>query len=208
MEKTRIYPIFLMVLLLIPIVYAVPSYVFKINEPADLKISCFDIDNTLCNTGVNCYLTVHYPDQTNLFKNGSLTQDSTLEFFNYTMTGLNVSGEYPVVVRCDGNTSGFSTFTFEVNPTGTNQTSILENPLFIIFSILSLVLVGLGMAFKNPWFGFIGSVMFILGGIYIMIYGFNNVTDLYTRSIGVTFLGLGFIFMFTAAYGWLWGDND
>ena len=41
-----------------------------------------------------------------------------------------------------------------------------------------------------------------------MIYGFDNVTDIYTRGVGLTFIGMGFIFMFTSAYEWLYADGD
>lgn len=206
--KMRKLNIFIIAILMLPFVFATPSYIFKINEPADLKISCFDIDNKLCNNAVKCNMTMHYPDQTNLYSNVEMSQASNLDYFNYTLHGLNESGEYATIVRCDGNTSAFSTFEIEVNPTGLAQTSILDNPMLLIIGILAILLVALGAYFNSPSFGFLGAIMFLFGGIYTMIYGFNNVVDLYTRGIAITFIGLGFIFMFFAAYEWVWGRND
>ena len=119
-----------------------------------------------------------------------------------------MNGDYPTIVGCKGNTTGFSTFIINVNPTGRAQTSILDNPMLLILGLLALVLVGMGVYFHTPGFGFIGSIMFLLGGLYTMIYGFNNVTDFYSRGIGITFIGLGFIFMFLAAYEWIWGSRE
>lgn len=197
--------VLLVVLFLIPLAFAEPSYTFKKNADIDLKISCFDIANDLCNTAVSCALTVHYPNLTGLYSNVSMTQSANLDYFNYTLTGLSQTGEYPTIVRCIGNTTGFSTFTFEVTSTGRPAYSILDNPVLILFGIMALVLIAMGAYFSTPWFGFIGAIMFLMGGIYTMIFGFNNVTDLYTQSVGLTFIGLGFIFMFLAAYEWIWG---
>lgn len=207
MGKSLIYAIIL-VSLLLPFVFAAPSYTFKKDEPTDLKISCFDIDNDLCNTEVDCYMTIHYPDLTNLYSEVTLVQSTNLDYFNYTLNDLTQTGEYPTVVRCVGNTTGFSTFTFEVTPTGKTQTSIFDNPMLLVLGIFAIVLIGMGVYFNSAGFGFIGAVMFLLGGIYTMIYGFNNVTDMYTRGIAVTFLGLGFIFIILSAYEWIWGSHE
>jgi hypothetical protein len=45
--------------------------------------------------------------------------------------------------------------------------------------------------------------MFLLGGIYTMIYGFNNVTNLYTRGVAITLIGIGVAFMISSAYEWV-----
>lgn len=196
----------LLTLLLMPLVLATPSYIFKKDSSADLKIHCFDLENNLCDeVTINCYLTIHYPDSNNYLSNVSMTRTS--DYYNYTLNSLTQTGEYPTVVRCEGNNTGFSTFTFEVTPTGNVQTSILNNPFLILFGVLALALIGMGMYMRAPWIGFLGSLMFIIGGIYTMIYGFNNVTDLYSRSVAGVFIGIGFIFMFISAYEFGWGDR-
>jgi hypothetical protein len=196
----------ILVLFLIPIVAAESSYIFKQNQRASLKISCIDINKSLCNSATNCYLTVHYPGNalTDLVKNVSLTYN--YDYYNYTLPVLNTTGDYTAKVWCDGTQDGFSTFAFQVTPTGTVQTSILDNPVLLIFVGLALLMVILGVSFSNSMFGFIGSIMFLLGGVYTMIFGFNNVTDLYTRGVAITLIGMGFIFMFISAYEWLRGE--
>jgi len=194
-------------LLSLSVVVAAPSFTFKKYTSPDLKISCFDINNSLCNSAVDCYITISDPDG-DIFVNGQELTYNT-EYWNITLPTLEKTGIYPVQnVRCVGNTTGFSTFTFEVTPTGRSQTSLLDNPMILILGILALMLVGMGVYFTSPGLGFLGSLMFIMGGIYTMIYGFNNVTDIYTRSIAGIFIGLGFIFMFLSAYEWIWVSKE
>jgi hypothetical protein len=50
--------------------------------------------------------------------------------------------------------------------------------------------------------GFISSVVFLILGVYLMIYGFDGITNLYTQTAGISVLGLGIITMFSAAYEW------
>lgn len=212
MEKLKTYIVLIfLVVLLLPLASPAASYVFQKNTNPDLKISCFDIDNDLCNDEVVCYLTMHYPGkygQANIYSNASMTQSADLNYFNHTLQNLNVSGEYPVTVRCVGNTTGFSTFSIEVNPTGISQSSLLNNPVILIIGIFALVLVVMGAYFSSPGLGFLGSIMFVICGVYTMIYGFNNVTDLYTRGVAITFIGLGFVFMFLSAYEWIWRGRE
>jgi len=135
------------------------------------------------------------------FNNGGL--------FNYTLTNTSDLGEYPVSVNCNNAVDfGFSTFSFEITPTGKVQQSILDNSVLIIFGILAVLLCGLGIYSQVPWLGFLGSLMFILGGMYTIIYGFNNITDMYTQGIGITILGVGLVFMFTSAYEWVTGVSE
>jgi hypothetical protein len=56
-------------IILISTVSAQTSYVFAKDTYVDLKISCFDINNSLCSSLTPCQATIHYPNQTNLIKN-------------------------------------------------------------------------------------------------------------------------------------------
>ena len=190
------------ILFFISIVSAEASYIFKQDVPTDLKISCFDESEALCSSGTQCFLTIQYPYGKDLIKNQSLIYN--YDYYVIHNITFNISGTYYAVARCSNNS--FSTYTIEVNPAGKAQTSILNNPLIIIFTLIGLALVGFGAWMGIPWFGFIGAVMFLMSGVYTMIYGFNDVVDLYTRTIGITYIGLGFIFIFTAAYEWTRSD--
>jgi hypothetical protein len=126
--------------------------------------------------------------------------------YNYTLdeSYWTVPGTY--IVNGVGDLNGKNkvwSYTVEVNPTGITQNSFWDNSVLLIFIGLGVALLIFGVAVETPWLGFLGSVMFLLGGVYIMIYGFNNITDMYTRAVAVTLLGLGIVFMFVSAFDWV-----
>lgn len=192
--------------LVLPLVY---GETFKQYE--DMKISHEIRIGGATSDSLLCNITLRDPDQITLVLFQLMINNLTTQEHEYTLSGSSVTktGEYCYGITCiDGGLNETKSFCNSVTPTGRVQTSILENPILLVFVFFALFLVGFGVYFKSPWFGFIGSVMFILGGVYTMIYGFNNVTDFYTRGLAIVFLGLGFIFMFAAAYEWWLGDED
>jgi len=94
-------------LLVLPIVSAETEYVFKKDTAVDLKINCFENNLTLCTAATNCYLTVNYPDTTNLVNN--VTMSNSITYFNYTIASSKVNqvGEYNALVYCTGEEDGF-----------------------------------------------------------------------------------------------------
>lgn len=107
------------VLSLMSIVSAEPSFTVEQNSITDLKISCFDINNTVCTSATPCRITVHYPNLTNMISDKNMT--FTTPYYNYTLNTNNtaVKGEYQTIVTCEGQVEdGFSVFTYLVNPTG------------------------------------------------------------------------------------------
>ena len=97
---------------------------------------------------------------------------------------------------------------YDVTPTGKIQTSIFNNPIILILGLIGMGMILFSVSKGLSFIGFIGSVMFLLLGVYIMIYGFNNTTDLYTRGVSMVFIGVGLIFMFASAYDWAFGGGD
>jgi len=136
----------------------------------------------------------------------SMQKDDT--FYNYTFCNTTSLGVYSV--NGYGDLGGVKTtwnYLFRITPSGTIQNSILNNPVLIILFLLALIFLGFGVGFKISSLGFIGSILLILSGIYTMIYGFNNVTNLYTRGSAIAIIGLGIIIMFISAYEWLPGKE-
>jgi len=182
--------------------------IYKQFEPADLRLSISD-NGTI--VGVSANITVRDPNKVVLVPFQSMSNLPGTTDWNYTLPSSNTTknGEYEYTVcsysisenRCD-------TFFFSVTPSGKEQTSILENPVILLLAILACLLVGVGAYQGNPWFGFIGSIMFLLGGMYTMIYGFNNEQTLYTQGVALVFIGLGIIFMFVAALEFVWGSDS
>lgn len=194
----------IIILFLLPLIVAEESFIFK-------QYSEFTLDIAMANNNLSdcldcsCSYSIFYPNGSSFVRKEVGT--NTNGFCVYSNTAL-ITGIYGV--QMDFNNSidnGKASFDFEVTPTGIIQTSILDNPIFLILGVLGLILVIFGATKGIPWFGFIGSILFLLLGIYTMIYGFNNTTDLYTRGVAITLLGMGFIFMFAAAYEWLYADE-
>lgn len=144
--------------------------------------------------------TVRYPNQSIIVSNEAMTSSSGE--FSYTLGGdrVIVSGSYTAYGFCDGHSFKFD---IPVNPTGMEQTSLLNNPILLIFLILATILLVLAFYMKNAPVGFTSGVMFILSGVYTMIYGFNNYTDMYTRAAGLVLISLGAIFTVAAGYEWI-----
>jgi len=194
-------------LFLIPLVAADPSFTFRQYDLVNLKIPVIDSNNSPVDYTSSCNITIRDTEDNVLVNSESMTYNDG-GLFNYTLTNTSDLGEYPTSVSCTNNAdNGFTIFTFEVTPTGDVQKSILENAVMIVFGLLAVFLLVLGIYTGVPWLGFMGSIMFLLGGIYTMIYGFNNITDMYTRGVGVTLLGVGLIFMFSSAYEWISGEE-
>lgn len=169
---------------------------------------CINISQTCATCSYVNISSVSNKDNSTLISNVEMEDFGNGEW-RYEFCSTSDLGRYDVRGMGDVNSidTSFATY-FEVTPTGTTQNSFLNNPVLIILILLSLVFLGLGVGFKLSSLGFIGSILLVLSGIYTMIYGFNNVTDLYTRGVAIALLGLGIIFMIVSAYEWLpWGKE-
>jgi hypothetical protein len=121
-----------------------------------------------------------------------------LNFYNYTFSDTTLPlGIYRNSMYCsDGINSGSEIFYFRINQTGDNRTSTL----FLILALGSVIVLGFGVLFQNEYIGFIAGGLFIVTGVYVMIYGFADLSDMYTRAIAYVSIGLGLIFEVAAGY--------
>ena len=201
--KNKLILISILILLALPLLMA-ETETYKVNEEVELNFIC-TLNNAIPSASAKYLFTVNYPNGSIFLNNYTTEALGNGAFFNTTT--FKETGLYKVQMFCyDGIYSYAEEGFYDITPTGIIQTSILENPLLIILGLLGLGLVIFGAVKGIPWFGFIGSIMFLLLGLYTMIYGFNNTTDLYTRGVAITFLGMGIIFMFAAAYEWLYSE--
>jgi hypothetical protein len=169
------------------------AYDYKQGSVIDIMNPCY-YNGANCPVGTNCSITVYDPDNQVIVNNQPMTYGAS--FFNYTLPYANYSiGSYKCDMVCTySGTSGSQRFYLDIG-TGGSQS------LFIILSIASIVLLILAILLKNNYIGFIASTLFILTGLYVLIYGVGNfLSDMYTTGIGWIFLGLGILFMIAAAY--------
>lgn len=108
-----------LLLLVIPIRAEVDvDYIYKINEQAEIKVACFDTDNTLCTNSTDCYITVHDPDGINIVNKQEMTFGTAYYSYNISGTLLSKKGEYPTTVNCEGTYNGYTSFLFGITSSG------------------------------------------------------------------------------------------
>lgn len=199
MKKTLLIMLGILVLFLPIVAAAEPDYTFKFGENAYFIASC-DVNGVPCDPSTaSCNMTLREPNGTYIVNYQPMTVNYGGDI-NYTVDNnlLTVIGElYNGKINCvQGSENKTATFTAMITPTGQNRTS----SLFLILGLASLITLGLGMWLENEYVGFISGALFIVTGVYSMIYGIGNLADLYTRAIAFSSIGLGFIFEIAAGY--------
>jgi hypothetical protein len=116
--------------------------------------------------------------------------------FNYTFCSTNTLGVYTVDGVCD---DAVWVYDFEVTTTGIFANNLI--PLFLLIS--SIVLFIIGVTLENPPCGFFSGILFLMSGMYLMIYGFGNISDLYTQSFALVVIAVGSITSILAGYSWV-----
>lgn len=143
--------------------------------------------------------SITYPNSTVAVSPINMTSAGSGEFY-YLFNSTSDYGRYYIRGISNGCEKTFATY-FEITPFG-------KLGVLIFLVVLAFGFIGLGIGLKNPPLGFIGSVLLVLSGMYVMIYGISDVANLYTRGIAISLLGLGVIFMVSSAYEWiLWGEG-
>lgn len=194
-EKYSKSKIMILLLLLIMPLTSAQSFTFNQNEVIDLKFPCHDTNNNFCSDQTQCLINIQYPNMTSLVYNGSMTYNYA--FFNYTIVTRTL-GVYSVDMSCFGNTTGFSTFTFEVKS---------ESLVLLIFLLSGAFLFLILSIFGNTeYFLYVSGVCFLVAGIYIMIFGLITINDWYSRAISFVSLGTGLLLMI-GAY-WTYNTSD
>jgi len=179
----------------------------------------FNLTNYLTNATVECSFHLYSIEEggEHIVIVSDASEFNNNRDFEVKVDGRNFTkaGEYRYLIECktpklkdQSYQVGGVEEAFKVTPTGKDENSILNSSILLILGLVGVGLIILGLVKNLPWFGFIGSIMFILLGIYTMIYGFNNTTDLYTQGVAITFIGIGFIFMLTSAYEQVWGEDE
>ena len=199
--KRLILGIFLAIFLISMVAAVEPSYFEKQYSPAYIKIPCIDEDSNLCSSTTNCNVTVIDPEGLTLIDNDLMIRQQSFYEYNVTSNQTTKLGPHPTSINCYGGTaSGFTSYDYEVTTTGKKPQ--LVAPLTLLLSSLFLFVVGL-LAYNKP-IGFLSGLLFMMSGVYVMIYGLGNIADLYTRSIAGIAIALGAIVSLTAAYEMLY----
>ena len=115
--------------------------VFELYDDIDLKVSCFDTNDIMCDSATACNITVYSPNMSVLVNNQPMTNNGA--FFNYTAPNFNKIGEYNAMTICNKAASnGYSSFSFIVGSDYTEaQGNLISTIIFITFGISVFFLV-------------------------------------------------------------------
>jgi hypothetical protein len=181
-------------LMILPMVNAEDQERYK---PLDLVITS--------NIATSCALLVTtQPDGTKETQNLAMAKDN--QAFSIHIEGGNYTqlGEVCHKIFCtDGTDSVTNDECFKVTTTGNSNNLYLP----LILGIFGLTLMVVAMWKKNGWLGLFSGFVFIILGIYSMIYGLGVIQDQYTEMISYVILGWGLILCFVAIAEELYGDG-
>ncbi len=170
------------------------------------RYECVGLIQTCSNCTYINISNVIYPDSSVALSENVMTKDNT--FYNYTFCNTSQLGEY--IVNGFGDPDGEKTtwtYNLFITETGIKDKSILDNAMLIVLIALALLFLMIGIKTGTVWLGFMSAVMFMLGGLYMTIYGLNDITNMYTQGIGITIIGVGITILFVSIYeGFL--DHD
>ena len=207
MKKTIITLILFMIL---PIVIATPSFYVEQNEDYDLKISCFNADNSFCTAGTNCTITTIAPNSTILINNQNMGYN--VGYYNHTIPSslLTSIGEYQVTTQCSGATDGFQIFSFEVTVDGLeggeDKTASISVTIFILLLPLILFLLFMKedlIKVRDPrkvWVNLLARRSCLTIAVYLMTLNAAIFASI-ARAGGLDILNE--IFTYMQLYGWV-----
>lgn len=191
--------IFLMGIFLLSFAQAAEeSLTFKQHEIIDLKLPC-SYNGANCDNSAVCNISIMFPNGTFMVENQPMTNTGN-GMPNYTLPTSGIIGIYNYKQNCiQSGLSAADPGTFEITTTGMSADSKL--PIFLI--IFAVVLLIFGLVLENPMMGFFSGILFIMIGMYLMIYGFGDIADLYTRAFALILLTLGMTITIMAGFSWM-----
>ena len=150
------------------------------------------------NSTINCsFYMANSTGDVLVYKNATYSNG----YWNINILGGNFSylEIYPYGIKCASISYGGALVGyFEVTGTGRQGNIGLDTFLILIFASI-IVFVG-SYWLDQDWGVFLSGILFILSGIYAMIYGLGDVSDLYTRGIAIVSIGIGIVFLVASLF--------
>ena len=139
--------------------------------------------------------SIKLPDSSVVIINSNMGKNGVN--YNYTFCGTSALGTY-TVTTCGDKDGIFqcAVYNFEVTPAGGPESN---TTLFIMLIVIAVSLLILAFMFKNYIFSFLAGISFLGVGVYGMIYGFGDITNLYTRMVALVIIGFGGIITIVSA---------
>ena len=177
------------------------SFVFQQNVEVNYRFRCLDTNTNYCNSATICVINIEDPRGINVYDNSSMTWNET--FFNHTLPTVQI-GEYSSIIKCNGVNGTISEFQYKVTPTG----DVRGFGIFIVLILSGLSCFLIAAVLRLEWLGFLSGLLFLITGIYSMIYGIGDLADLYTRTVAFISIGLGMVFIIASAWAFTHSTED
>jgi len=171
------------------------DYIGKQYENMDIIETCV-FQGAPCDRSYSCNITIINPNQDVIVLNLPMTKNNTI--YNYTLTNTNVLGSYKLKTYCTNGTFSGENVDGHLKVTTTGKAIEFKTTIYLL--LVALVLFIIALFIKNHSIGFISGALFLVAGIYIMVYGLGDVSDMYTRAIALITLSFGLLITLTA--GW------
>ena len=117
----------------------------------------------------------------------------------YNSSFCSTSGLGNYIVNGVGDDNGIISiwsYDFDITSTGNNNNLYLT----LIIGIFAMLLLVAGIFVRNAFLGLFSGFLFIILGIYSMIYGLGVIQDQYTQMISYVIIGLGVVISFASIY--------
>jgi len=189
-SKTTNYVLLFMLVILLTTLSSAETY----NLGTIKKDSCIEIPQ-VCLSCSYLKINIQYPNKTFAVVNQDMAlKNSSTGLWSYYFCNTSELGKYEIsgVGDLDGVDTGFSSMWFEVEGG--------DMKLFMFLLCISLVFLLFSFLFQSNWLSFSSGLLMAISGVYVMIYGLGYISDLYTRSIAYTLVGLGLFFTIVSSY--------
>ena len=187
------------VLLLASVIFLVLQICFVLGQVPTLGVfkvdTCVGLKQICSNCSSVNVTSIIYPDSVEVIINSEMTKAGSN--FNYTFCNNSQLGNY--IVNGIGNPDGTATifaYNYVVTTTGNDE----NNTIPIFLALAGFIILIIGISIRNLYIGFISGVMFIVLGMYMMIFGLGFVSDFYTNSLAYVSLGFGLLIFLSCAY--------
>jgi hypothetical protein len=156
---------------------------------------CVLLPQSCATCSYNNISSVTYPNSTialgqvQMIKNGNS--------YSYNFCNTTALGKY--IVNGFGDPSGsVETWAYDFEVTTTGQQN--NNTIPIMLAIAGFIIFIIAIISRNLYIGFISGIVFIVLGIYLMIFGLGSISDFYTQTLSYVSLGFGLLIFLSAAY--------
>jgi len=192
----------LLALIILPIAIAAdPLYVYDDKEDVDLKINCQYSDYSLCNSTVNCYITINDPDTTNIVKNATMTYNDV--YYNYTLQQNIIErnfGEYAISAYCDsGSESSLTQYKILISSENSRFPTYILLLIILVFIYFLLVL---GITRNEIVTASLASMGLIVVGIYMHMNGMGDIKNWMTDMFALINMAIGCFLLLK-----IWGEE-